>query len=83
MNMVTITIPKKLAKKGDLVVMSREDYEALHEGRESAGAVREFTPAPAQKKALARARRNLREGKSLEYDEFAKRLAALRRPRRS
>jgi hypothetical protein len=29
--MNTVTIPKKLAEKGDLVVISREEYEALHE----------------------------------------------------
>ncbi len=27
--MATITIPKKITKKGDLIVLPREDYEAL------------------------------------------------------
>lgn len=68
--MSTITIPKKMTKKGDLVVIPREEYEALLESKKT----REFEPTAVQKKALANAENNLRKGKSLSYNELAKKL---------
>lgn len=59
--MDTITIPKKIASKGDLVIMSRKEYEALLEFKK----FREFSPTAAQKKALTKARKNLARGKYL------------------
>ena len=68
--MNTITIPKKLAGKEDLIVIPRSEYEALvHLKR-----WREFTPTAAQKQALARAENNLRKGKTLSYHELRKKL---------
>ncbi len=66
----TISIPKKLAKKGDLVVIPREEYEALLELKK----IKEFEPTPAQKKSLAQAESNLRKGKSLSYNELVRKL---------
>lgn len=68
--MNTITIPKKLAGKDDLVVIPRKDYEALLDLKKS----QEFKPTPAQKKSLARAEANLQKNKSLSYNELAKKL---------
>ena len=68
--MATITIPKKLAQKGDLVVVPRKEYEALIELRKT----REFTPTAAQKKALIRAEANLKQGKTLSYHELVRKL---------
>lgn len=68
--MSTITIPKKMAQKGDLVVIPREEYEALLEFKK----IGEFEPTTIQKKALANAENNLRKGKSLSYNELAKKL---------
>ena len=68
--MATITIPKKLAQKGDLVVVPRKEYEALIELRKT----REFIPTAAQKKALIRAEANLKQGKTLSYHELVRKL---------
>ena len=68
--MATITIPKKLAQKGDLVVVSRKEYEALIELKKT----REFIPTVAQKKALIRAEENLKQGKTLSYHELVRKL---------
>jgi len=68
--MATITIPKELAKQDDLVVIPRKEYEALLELRK----IREFMPSEAQKKALKRAESNFRLGKTLSYNELAKKL---------
>jgi len=68
--MNTITIPKKVAARGDLVVIPRKDYEALLELKR----LKEFSPTVAQKKALVRAEQNFRKGKTLSYHELAKKL---------
>ena len=68
--MNAVTIPKKLAAKDDLVVIPRREYEALLALRR----FKEFAPTVAQKKALARAEANLRKGKTLGYDDFARKL---------
>ena len=68
--MNTITIPKELSQKGDLVVVPRKEYEILLELRE----IVEFTPTASQKKALKRAEKNLRNKKSLSYNEVLSKL---------
>lgn len=68
--MSTITIPKKMASRDDLVVIPRKEYEALLEFKKFKG----FSPTAAQKKALLKAEQNLRRGKTLSYHELAKKL---------
>lgn len=68
--MNTITIPKKLVEKDDFVIIPRREYEALLEFRK----IREFTPTPAQKRALRRAESNFRRGKTLSYHELVRKL---------
>ena len=72
--MTPITIPKKLAQKGDLVVVPRREYETLLKRR----ILREFTLTAVQRKSLKRAMRNLRAGKTLSYDEFVRKLGLTR-----
>jgi len=68
--MTTVTIPRKLAQKGDLVLVPRKEYEELLRAKR----IKEFMPTVAQKRALVRAQKNFGEGKTLSYHEFAKRL---------
>lgn len=68
--MNTVTIPKKLAEKDDLVVLPRREYEALLQLKK----FKEFNPTSAQKKALLKAEVNFRKGKTLSYHGLAKRL---------
>lgn len=68
--MPTVTISKKLAKRGDFIVVPRKEYEALLELKK----IKEFIPTVAQKKALARAESNLKQGKTLSYNEAVKKL---------
>jgi len=68
--MGVVTIPKALAKKGDLVVIPREEYETLLQLKR----IREFQPTPAQKKALARAQGNLKKRRTVSLNEFGKAL---------
>ena len=68
--MVNVTIPKKLAQKGDLVVIPRKEYESLMRLKK----MNEFSPTAAQKKALVRAEANLKKGKTLSFDELSRKL---------
>ncbi len=68
--MTALTIPRELARRDDLVVVPRKAYEALLQSHH----VREFSPTVAQRKALVRAERNLKLGKSLSYDELTRAL---------
>lgn len=65
-----ITIPKKLVGAGDLVVVPRKEYEALLEFKK----FKEFIPTAAERKALIKAERNFRNGKTLSYHELVKKL---------
>jgi len=68
--MNTITIPKKIAGKDDLVILPKREYMALLEFKK----VLEFSPTTAQKKALARAEANFRIGKTISYNELTSKL---------
>ena len=74
--MNVVTIPKKLAKEGDLIVLPRKEYEALINAR----AIEEFEPTIAQKKALIMAESNFRRRKTLSYDELTSKLGFRDRP---
>lgn len=66
----TVIIPKNLARQDDLVVMPRREYEDLLKLKK----IREFTLTETQKRALARAEKNLQAGKTLSYHELVRKL---------
>jgi len=68
--MNTITIPRKLAERDDLIVIPRKDYEKLLLSKK----VFEFTPTNTDKKILERARRNRQAGKFITLDELQRKL---------
>lgn len=68
--MPTLTIPRKLIGKDDLIIVPRKEYEALTELRKTT----EFVPTVVQKRALAQAERNLKAGKTLSYHTLASKL---------
>lgn len=70
--MTIITIPKHLANK-DLVLMPREEYEALKR-IQMPRAFKEVSMTKAQKRAFEMAERNFAKGKSLTLDEFKRKL---------
>ena len=66
--MNTITIPKRVVAQGDLVILPRKELEALLKHRSSII----FSPTASQKKALARAERNLQRNKTISFHELVK-----------
>ena len=68
--MNTLTIPRKLAKNADLVIIPRKEYEALLNLKQ----VKEFTPTSVQKRALVRAEKNFNRKKTISYNGLVKKL---------
>ncbi len=77
--MNVVTIPKRLPARGELVLVSRAEYEALRAQAEG----REFTPTKADLRALAHARKNFNAGKVIPWEDVKRDLESRRRPRRS
>ena len=71
-HMNVITIPQKIAQKGDLVLLPRKEYEELLSFRLKN--VNEVELTPIQRKALLRARKNLSRGKFLTIHELKAKL---------
>ncbi|MEK7505028.1 MAG: hypothetical protein AAB589_01985 [Patescibacteria group bacterium] len=57
----TLTIPKKLAKAGDLILISREEYEGLLREKKSS----EVKPSKLLDVGLRQAIKEYREGKAI------------------
>jgi len=72
--MTTVTIPKELVKKGDLVVISREEYEEFAKWRGVMKSFKSFTPTSAQKRELKKAREEYKKGKYLTLNELKREL---------
>jgi len=69
--MSVIAIPKEIIKKrDDLIILPRKEYEDLLRLKK----VKEFLPTAVQKKALLRAEKNLKGGKTLSYNELVNKL---------
>ena len=72
--MTTVTIPKIMARKGDLVLLPRKEYEELLNFRLEN--VNEVELTPLQRKALLRARKNVSRGKFLTIHELKAKLGS-------
>lgn len=67
---MTITIPKNLSNGKELVIIPKEEYEALMRLKN----VYEFQPTSVQKKALERARKNRKKGEIITLGELKQKL---------
>ena len=70
MTTATVTIPKKIKKGDELVLITRREYVELLDSKR----VPEFTPTDSQKKALRQARKNQRSGNFLTFNDLKERL---------
>jgi len=61
--MPTITIPKKLIKNDDLVIIPRKEYEEYYQWKEVAKLFKTFTPTTAQKRDFKKAREDYKQKK--------------------
>jgi len=74
--MAVITIPKELARKEDLVVIPRSEYEEFLALKRVIPSVK---PTKAELKIIRRGEREFREGKYVEWGEIKRGLARRRK----
>ena len=68
--MATITLPEEFAERKDLVAVPRKTFEEFIAWQKKLKSARTFTPTAAEKKALARARKNRARRKSMPLHEL-------------
>ena len=68
--MTTITIPQELTQNRNLVAVPKVAYEEFLAWQRRTKSARTFKPTPAERKALARARKNLVKGEYLTLSEL-------------
>ena len=66
--MATVTIPKEITQGAELVVVPRTEYDTFLRWRRLAA--KTFTPTPAQRRDLARARKEFARGEYVRLDEL-------------
>lgn len=71
--MTTITIPKKLEKEKDLVVIPRKKYEEFSRWQKM---FKTFKPSAGEKADLKKARMDYKAGRVITIDELKRKLAA-------
>ena len=72
--MATLTIPKEFAERKDLVAVPREAFEQFVAWQKKLKSRRTFIPTAAEKKALAKARKNRARGSHLTLHELRRTL---------
>ena len=72
--MTLITIPKKLAQKGELALVPRKEYEEFLKFK----AIKTFRMTPAQKRALAKAHRDFAKGRYLTLEQLKREMGSRR-----
>ncbi len=68
--MTTVTIPKELGARKDLVAVPRDTYREFVAWQKKIKSVRTFKPTAADKRALARGRKNFAKGNYITADEL-------------
>ena len=76
--MATVSIPKELAERRDLVAVPRAEYERFIAWQRRVKSAKTFIPTAAEKKALARARKRRERGEYLTLDELRRAVATRR-----
>ncbi|MBI2676745.1 MAG: hypothetical protein HYX21_02235 [Candidatus Yanofskybacteria bacterium] len=76
--MPTPAITKKLTQKGDFVIIPRKGYEEFLAWRGTNKRIETYTPTPAEKRAIAKAKRNFTKGNYVTWEELKHELASNR-----
>jgi len=69
-----LTIPKKLAEKGDLMLVPLEDYREFSDWRKFVKQFKAFIPTVAEKRELRKAREDYKKGKFITINELKRKL---------
>lgn len=69
-----ITIPREMARRGEMVIIPREEYEEFSRWKTFVKAFKVFIPTQRQKKELKDARADYKKGKYLNLNELKSKL---------
>ena len=72
--MTTITIPKKVTRGEELIIIPRREYEEIFSWWDVIKSFKTFIPTSAQKRDLKKARGDYKKGKYFTIDEFKRKL---------
>jgi len=72
--MTTITIPKELSRKGELVVIPLREYEKFLTWQRTIKSIRIFKPSLSGKKAIELGRKAIKKGDYVTLEELKKEL---------
>lgn len=74
--MATITIPKKITKGEELIIIPRREYEEFSRWQKLMKPFKKtFTPTKAQKKDIEKARQDYKKGNYFTINELKQKLA--------
>lgn len=76
MCMSTLTIPKKITKGAELVIVPREEYEEFSRWRKAVETRKTFKPTKAQLQDLEEARKEYRRGEYMTLDGLKQKLGS-------
>jgi hypothetical protein len=76
--MTTVTIPRELTDRSDLVAVPRDEYAKFIAWQKKLKSGKTFSPTASEKKLLADARKRRRRGNYLTFDELHRTLATAR-----
>lgn len=72
--MTTVTIPRKITKGEELVIIPRKEYKEFARWKRTIKVFPTFTPTLTQKRALKRSREAYKRGEYLTIDELKRKL---------
>lgn len=73
--MTTLTIPKELAQKGDLVLVPMVEYKEFSDWRKWIRPFKTYVPTATEKRELRSARDDYKKGKFITINELKHKLA--------
>lgn len=73
--MTTLTIPKELAEKGDLVLVPMTEYKEFSDWQKSIKPFKTYLPTISEKRELRSAREDYKKGKFITINELKHKLA--------
>ncbi|OGZ23837.1 MAG: hypothetical protein A3A08_02750 [Candidatus Nealsonbacteria bacterium RIFCSPLOWO2_01_FULL_41_9] len=69
-----ITIPREMARKGEIVIIPRKEYEEFSRWKTFVKAFKVFKPTSGQREDLKSARTDYKKGKYINLNEFKSKL---------
>lgn len=72
--MATVTIPKELTQKGELIIIPRKEYEKFSNWQKLIKSFKTFIPTTTEKKMIKRAREDYKKGNYLTIGELKHKL---------